>query len=142
MKTFLIVLAAFLSSPLFMATSCEQQQKQAQAQQKKQNCEGAICTEIFVMISVKVSQQNGVLNLDEVYTTRKSSNEKLTFDQNMGPDSYIVLDDSYIQKMQNTTDEFHFIGIKNGEKLIDEVYTISADCCHVNKEKGKERIDL
>lgn len=136
-----MVLGAFFASPLFMASSCEQQQKE-QAQKQKINCEGSICTEIFTMVTVKVSQQGGVLQLDEVYTTRKGSTEKITFDQSMGPDSYVVIDDSYIQKLQNTTDEFHFIGMRNGKKMIDEVYVISADCCHIKKEKGKERIDL
>lgn len=106
-------------------------------------CDGAMCTAMFVMINTKVTDATGkTILLDEAYTRRKSNNEVYRPDQTMATydSSYIVLDDGYLQKMQNQSDTFYFIGIKNGVEVVNEPFVISADCCHVNKQSGKTNI--
>ena len=56
--------------------------------------------------------------------------------------TYIVLDDSYRDKLQNDKDKFRLVGIKEGKKVVDELFVIGADCCHIQKIEGKEDIQL
>jgi hypothetical protein len=94
---------------------------------------------MFAMISVQVTDAAGApVKLDEVYTVRTGNGAKITVEQNMGEGRYTVLDDSYQKELTNITDDFRFVGIINGIKVVDEPYTLGADCCHVRKENGKE----
>jgi hypothetical protein len=61
-------------------------------------------------------------------------------EQNMHEGKYNVLDDSYQKVLANSTESFRFVGFKNGVKLVDEQYSIGADCCHVSKQSGKSVI--
>lgn len=132
MKTFFCSILLLLSSPLFLATSCE----------KKKCAPDTICTEMFAMITVRVVDQNGELvKLDEVYTVREGNAETIRPDQNM-EGAYIVLDDSYRGKLQNDKDKFRLVGMKEGKKVVDELFVIGADCCHIQKIEGKEDIRL
>lgn len=101
------------------------------------------CTMMFAAVGTQVVNAAGQpVVFDEVYTQREGSTEKIQLQHNAGSGSYIVLDDSYQKKLANQTANFHFIGMKNGQKVMDEVYRISADCCHIKKESGKETITL
>ena len=133
MKIIIPLFALVLTVPVLLATDCNQPKK----------CPpDTMCTEVFVMVSVKVLDGNDQpVKLDEVYTVRESNNEKLLFEQNMDQ-YYVVLDDSYQKKLQQQSDKFRFVGMKNGQKLVDEIFVISADCCHVKKESGKEQVIL
>ncbi len=117
-------------SPFFWAGSCE----------KKACSEEVMCTEIFSMVTVQVTDQNGdAVLLDEVYTIRGNNAETIRPDQQAGG-VYVVLDDSYRKKLENQKDDFRFIGMKEGKKVIEEVYSIAADCCHIQKISGNESI--
>lgn len=132
MKSLLAVILLVCSSPVFLATSCEH----------KKCPENTICTEMFAMVTVKVIDQLGnSVHFDEVYTIRKSNNETIRITQSMDG-MLIVLDDSYQSKLKQDKDTFHIVGIKNGQKVLDEPYMISADCCHVSKVSGREEIKL
>ncbi len=107
-------------------------------------CGDIACTMMFAMITVEVKDNNGnAVVLDEHYTIRESNGAKITPDSQM-PNSgtYTVLDDSFVSTLKNRQEKFRFIGKKNGVEVINEPYTISADCCHVNKESGKSEITL
>jgi hypothetical protein len=102
-----------------------------------------ICTMMFAAVTVTVTDNTGAaVTLDEMYTTRDDNGEKITLDQPDGGNNYTVLNDSYVKKLQNTQAAFHFIGIKDGKQVINEPYTISADCCHIKKVSGKSEIAL
>jgi hypothetical protein len=131
MQKIVLAAALLLMTPFLMASSCN----------KDKSCRQAICTAIFASVMVKVETSQGVpVQLDEVYTIRKSTGEKITPSQTMAEGRYSVLDDSYKDRMANRTDEFRFIGKKGGQIVVDETYIISADCCHVKKETGKDTI--
>ena len=107
-------------------------------------CGDIACTMMFAMITVEVKDINGnPVILDEYYTTRESNGDKITTQSQM-PDSgtYTVLDDNFVSTLKNRSEKFRFIGKKNGAEVINESYTISADCCHVNKDSGKGEITL
>lgn len=94
------------------------------------------------MVTVQVIDPTGAaVQLDEVYTLRLSNNEKIRVEQPT-EGGYVVLDDNYLKHLQNDKDDFRFIGMKDGKKVLDELFVIGADCCHVQKIKGKEIISL
>lgn len=132
MKAFIFRGLLLFMAPVFLAASCE-----------RGKCpKNVVCTEVFSMVTVRVTDQQGVpVKLDEAYTTRSGKNETIRPEQHM-EGAYIVLDDSYLKNLQNDKDDFRFVGIKDGKKVIDEVFVIGADCCHVQKISGKEEIRL
>lgn len=105
-------------------------------------CADIACTAMFGMINVKVTDSTGnKIILDDAYTVRLDNNDTIRYDQSATFDgSYIILDDNYQKKMVNTSLNFRFVGIKNGKAAANETYTISADCCHINKQSGKSTI--
>jgi hypothetical protein len=93
----------------------------------------------MVMVQV-VDAENQSVKLDEAYTIRKRNGEKITLSQDMTEGRYVVLDDSYKGRLENSKDDFQFVGVKDGKTVVDETFQISADCCHINKVSGKETV--
>lgn len=128
-KTFLFVLAI-----PFMAMQCK----------KKDDCSKAICTEMFASVNVIIQDKDGNhTDLQDYYTINVATGDTLRHNANGWPEgSYTVVDDSYVNKMYNSKLQFRFIGIQNNTIVVDEMYTISADCCHISKESGKDTVTL
>src|SRR5690606_31520962 len=102
-----------------------------------------MCTMMFAMVTVEVVAPDGTpVTLDEVYTIRSKDGTKLQMEQHNGAGNYVILDDSYQKTLANSSEPFRFVGIKNGVQVVDEPYTIGADCCHVSRNSGKTRIVL
>lgn len=131
-----LVLVTVVSSSL-MSASCSR--KMEPLPQKL--CEGVMCTAMFTMITVSIADSNGQpVALDNYYTLRPRTGEKITSQQTLGNGSYVVLDDSYQKNLVNQSEDFRFVGIKNGLRVVDEPYRLSADCCHVKKENGRATV--
>lgn len=98
------------------------------------------CTEEFRMISITVNGEG----LSNVYTVRQSNNDTIINNQNslVDPNTYVVLDDNYLPKLKNQTDDFLFVGEIDGNKVVEEMFTIRADECHVEYVSGNTDIDL
>ena len=126
-KLFLV----FAAIPL-LSTTCN----------KKNDCSDAICTQMFAAVTVMVTDKDGNdINLLDFYTIHIATGDTLRHNNNNWPEgAYTVLDDGYVSKMYNKEFQFRFVGIKDNKIVADEMYTISADCCHINKESGKETI--
>lgn len=126
-KVFILVLAF-----PFMAMQCK----------KKTDCSGAICTEMFAAVNVTVTDKNGYnIDLQDYYTINIATGDTLMHNNSTWPEgAYTVLDDSYVSKMYNKKLQFRFVGILNNTIVVDEPYTIAADCCHISKEAGKDTI--
>lgn len=126
-----MVLAGLLG---FVMSSCNTTKKAA--------CPPDImCTMIFKSVSIKVTDAAGnAVKLDEAFTIRTKTKEVIRPEQHSDAGYYVVLDDGYQKKLQNTTADFRFIGKKNGVQVIDEHYTIGADCCHISKQSGRDTI--
>lgn len=124
-KTFLLV----LSFPM-IAMQCKQ----------KTDCNNAICTEMFAAVNMSVKDKNGNnINLQDYYTINISTGDTLRNNNGTWPEgAYTVLDDSYVSKMYNKKLQFRFVGRLNNSTVVDETYTISADCCHISKVAGKD----
>lgn len=135
MKPVLSIFVLVVLSPLFIYMSC----KNTGA---SRNCEEAICTMEFRSLNVQIKDNAGnPVKFDEVFTLRVNTGERIRYDINTNPDgSYTVLDDSYQKKLSQSTAEFRFVAIKAGKELVNELYVISADCCHISKVSGKEEV--
>lgn len=104
--------------------------------------DSGICTEEFRTISLKVTQAgHQPAMLDSFHTIRAGNGERITYPSN-GPGHYTVLDDSYHPKLKRSRDQFSFHGFKGGVKVVEEVYTISGDNCHIKKESGRDSVVL
>ena len=111
---------------------------------KKDNCEGAICTQMFAAVNVTVAHKDGNKPaLSDHYTINTETNDTLRFNSGSWPEgSYTVIDDSYVSRMYNRTIGFRFIGMQGASVVVDESYTISADCCHISKKEGKDTVTI
>ena len=94
----------------------------------------------FRTVSVKIN--NG--DLDEFYTLRVSNGDTIRY--SIGslpfPNTYVILDDSYQQYFIDKTENFRFQGFKNDTMVVNELYSIKADKCHIDYVSGKQVIDL
>jgi len=133
MRSIVFVLACITGSLFLTSSSCN----------KAAQCKDAICTMMFTSVGAEVRTADGKpVILDEVYTIRQSNGEKITIDQHKETGRYQILDDSYVKRLLNDKDNFKLTGIKGGKKIVEETYTISADCCHVKKDAGKDVITV
>ena len=137
MKTVIVILAVAILSPLFIYTSCEKKND-------SRKCDGVMCTAMFAMITVHiVDTDNQPVALDSAYTLRTETGEKIIHNVNTIPENtYTVLDDGYQKNLAQSSATFRFVGFKNGKEIVNEPYTISADCCHINKQSGSSTITV
>ena len=119
-----------LSATLIFISSCD-----------KCNDDAVFCTEEFRMITINIDNSTQLpVMLDEAYTLRQGSSQKLLFDQPFTNGTYVVLDDSYHPNLKNDEDVFRFIGVKNGVVIIDTPYSIAGDNCHIFKKTGVDSV--
>ena len=105
--------------------------------------ENTICTEVFSLVTIQVTDKNGQpVTLTEAFTEKPATEEIIRLAQNMQDGRYVVLDDSYRKNIENTADSFRFVGTLNGQPVVSEMFIIGADCCHIQKHQGKEEVQL
>ena len=106
------------------------------------DCKKAICTMMFSSVNVNIlDADSNAVKLSEYYTINIQTNDTIRHTGDTWPDgAYVVLDDSYTPRMYNKKYDFRFVGISNGAMVVNEIYTISADCCHINKVSGKTSV--
>lgn len=106
-------------------------------------CDSMICTPGFAQIVTQVTYAGPTkAQLDEVYTVNTETGERLDINQNLGAGFFVILDDNYRARMAGQTLNFHLVGKRDQAIVLEESYTISADCCHVKKESGKDMVIL
>ncbi|MEM6631577.1 MAG: hypothetical protein AAF694_17990 [Bacteroidota bacterium] len=97
-----------------------------------------ICTDEFRTIGLEI--EGG--ELDEFYTIRKSTNDTIQVDFPVFETLYPVLDDSYQEELEGQVDEFEFVGFRESEELVRELFVIKADECHIEKVSGPDVITI
>jgi hypothetical protein len=109
------------------------------------NCDTVACTMEFREITVTIqtfSQQPVVL--DQFYTTDVAGNrlsEQLC-SASAVPGTYVIINDAWVNNHRNSLKTLKFVGYRQGQKIVDEVFTIATDCCHVSKAAGLSVITL
>jgi hypothetical protein len=102
--------------------------------------DGDFCSMEFRSIMIQV---NGEI-LDDFYTIRTQTNDTIRH-QDVGAifvNSYTVLDDNYLSKLKNAKANFIFIGIINNQIVVNELFEIAADLCHINLVSGNTEVTL
>lgn len=99
-----------------------------------------MCTEEFRSIEISVIGAP----LEQYYTIRNSTGDTIRINNyhNFTPENYVVLDDSYQQKIQGKTESFTFKGFIGNVLVVNETFVIKADLCHISKVSGKSTVEL
>jgi|GEM_PF-813070 len=107
----------------------------------KDNKDEIICSDEFRIVGVTVTGGE----LQDFYTVRSSTNDTIRYSDNQDYPMgrwYPVLDDSYQILLEGIEDDFYFVGILDGVKVINQHFIIGADRCHIYKLSGPREIIL
>ncbi|SFR56554.1 hypothetical protein [Maribacter stanieri] len=115
-----------------------------------QDCSMVACTLNFVTISVSVKDASGTavaLDSYEIIDTETGENlatnfngEEYQYSKEQG--IYPILSDANRVQYQNKSATLTFKGYIDNEEVINEVYEVGADCCHVSLITGNTEIVL
>lgn len=131
MKAFLLTL---LLSLLFLLGNCGK--KMANSDLQTQGC-----TEIYKSIFLSVKDEQGMpVKLDQAYSIRLSSKQKLALNDIDEQGLYVVLNDDFQKQLKDKQEEFRFVGYQNEQIVLDQHYVIGADKCHIYKVSGVEEV--
>lgn len=106
-----------------------------------QSCkEETACTEEFRTIGITITGDS----LTDFYTIRISNSDtiRISLDGYPNNQTYPILNDSYQSVIANSQESFNFIGEFNDTFVVNEVFVISADNCHIDKVSGKSEVSL
>lgn len=134
MRRSLLVFAAFVA---LSATACKKEKSNV-----TQDCTTVFCTAEVVTIYVVTEDGSGnPVGLDEYYTIRKKTGEVVMKNEGGFENTYPVLTDAYRKQLAFKTEDFEFVGRKNGRTVVRETFTMTADCCHIaNKSDNGGRM--
>ena len=100
-----------------------------------------VCTEEFRTVGVNISGGE----LTEFFTLHNENQDTLrhtdTF-QNGNSTFYPVLTDAFQEELEGREESFTFKGLIDDQIVVDEVYVIKADQCHIELVSGKTEISL
>jgi len=123
-----IIITIITVATLFLA-SCEE--------------EGVVCTTEFATVNLEVVGDS----LTDYFTIRLITNDTIRSQEtpykiNNGNYIYVVLTDGMRKELEGKKEPFVFKGEIDGETVISEEYTISANECHIGKDSGKDKVEL
>jgi hypothetical protein len=114
----------------------------------KSDCADTFCTENFLTITVSIKDTNAIpIALDRfevlviesgVDITRIVNDSEIEIMKQNG--TYPLFGDEYQQSYANTQVQINFKGIINNQIIVNEDFTVGADCCHVNLISGNTNI--
>jgi hypothetical protein len=98
------------------------------------------CTMEFRTVGITVSGDS----LTKYYTVRTSTKDTIINSSGFSilSNYYVVLDDNYLSKIKNSQDYFNFYGFINDTLVVNEVFLIKADHCHIEKLSGKSELNI
>ncbi|MEM8763647.1 MAG: hypothetical protein AAGD88_07540 [Bacteroidota bacterium] len=143
-KLFLATLSLFVS---LWQTSCSSDDDSVNEDINAQ-CEGTICTAIFVRINVTVTDQNqNPVALDSFSVTNLDNGEDMTItlsdsERNGARETglYPLTEDGILAL--NEARRIEFSGFINNQEVVSGEYTVSTDCCHVGLDAGDLELTL
>ena len=114
----------------------------------KSDCTDTFCTHNFVTITVFIKDTNDnpvaidtfeVLIIESgIDITRIVNDSEFEIMRQNG--TYPLFGDEYQQSYANTEVQINFKGIINNQVIVNEDFTVGADCCHVNLISGNTNI--
>ena len=114
----------------------------------KDDCGDALCTEVYKTIVIYVKDSNGnTVSLDafEVYdiNSGKYITREITqadFEIMRKEGIYPLFGDEHVLKYQNTKASVNFKGFIDGNEILNSIFVVGADCCHVLLYEGETDI--
>ncbi len=129
----------FLLLPIFIfAFGCDESKNQADCP------EDLMCTEEFRMITVKILQDNEPVSLDYFKTINMDSGVIHDF-QNLpllDDGVYPVLTDLKFGEVEKNGTNYRFEGSIQDAVVVDQVFKIGHDCCHIIVLEGPDIIEI
>lgn len=108
-------------------------------------CTDVYCTENIVEIELDVLDGAGSHVVLDAFHTEDMNGKVLNtnlYYYDSDRKLYVVFTDFWVFGHQNTNTQVRFVGIKGGVQVVNEVYSVSADCCHINKTSGKTVVTI
>lgn len=109
------------------------------------DCSGVFCTQEFRMIYLEVKDNAGATVTLTSFHTEDMAGNKLPadlYEYDSWRDAYMVFNDAWVNGHEGTRKKVRFVGYVGSTKVVDEVYTIATDCCHIDKIAGKDKVVL
>lgn len=104
-----------------------------------ENDDQFICTDEFRSVIITVNGRT----LNKYFTIRESNGDTIRINRDYYlPNVYPVLDDTYQSKLENKIGNFWFKGFVNDSLVVNEIFVITADKCHIQYISGKTEINL
>ncbi|MCH8555328.1 MAG: hypothetical protein LAT76_09230 [Schleiferiaceae bacterium] len=98
-----------------------------------------ICTEEFRIVSVTIVGDS----LDAAITVRTATSDTLNYSEwNLPPFSFAVADDNLTQSLEGKIESFLFVGFKNSQIKVSQLYELTSDGCHIRKVSGPDTLQL
>ena len=142
-KLFLVAISLFLS---LVSTSCNTDDDTNNDENAQ--CEGAICTAIFIRINVSVTDQDqNPVSLDSFTVTDLANGNNMTI--TLTPEELAEAQETGLYPLTqdgildlNEERRVQFRGFVNDQEVIRSDYTVSTDCCHVGLDAGDLELSL
>lgn len=98
------------------------------------------CTEIFITFTYEPTDNQGnAILLDSYYSQNLDNGQTYGFNNPINPGSegiYGVISDAQMDEVKATGTVIRFIGLKDGEIVIEQDFIIGHDCCHIVPLQG------
>ncbi|UOB19164.1 hypothetical protein [Abyssalbus ytuae] len=106
-------------------------------QDYEKNCNDTFCTLQYVTVTIKAEDSNGdPVVLDKIEVTNLENNEVIFSlpDNNIKLENnvYPVFDDRFVKQAYNKEIKVNFKGYLNTNKVADQNFIVTSDCCHVS----------
>ncbi len=128
----------FIFITLFVFFSCEKEEEQPCA-------DNQICTDVFITVSIEVTDQNGdPVMLDNYYTFIDQRNRFDFTDSNygFGEGVYVVATDNEMDEIDFGGTNVVFVGELGGVNVVEQPMILSKDCCHIELVQGETTIQI
>lgn len=105
-------------------------------------CDSIACNEMFVTVMLHIKNSSGAaVLLDDSYTVSVAGEDTIRDDSGVYPKGrYVVVNDNFRKQLRFNPTKYIFYGIKNGSVIVKEPFVITADCCHIKKQSGKDEV--
>lgn len=107
-----------------------------------EGCLTVACTEEFRTITITVKYSNGTPVVFDSFKVIDIKNKNdLTYEGWQSVNGiYPIFSDKHAFEYQNKEIKIEFSGVIDNKKVVSEVYTVGANCCHVYLKEGKDEL--
>lgn len=93
-----------------------------------------ICTEEFRFLSYQAMHEGKPVVLDDYHVKNLDNGniyESNSLDDQLDEGIYTIVTDAQLSEIEKTGTVLRFFGVKYGEIIIEQDFTVGHDCCHI-----------